>query len=665
MHGRLIAALRGVVVVTALALPAPAVAAADTINVTTQQDTRVCDATSCSVRGALEIAGDGDTIRIPAGTYQLTLGQLSVTTSVTIAGAGADRTTIAGDREQGVRTLQVGGDVSEQPTVAIEHLTLTRGGSSCGPGGNVLNDGTLRLRHVAITDGVAASGGGVANFGTVAIDHSLISGNVAVGCEVAGSGGGVLSYGAGDDALVVGDSTVTANAADVGGGIAVYDVSQSAPPPLGTRLERVTLARNSVFSDASGGLYVDARARAQVSGSIVASNQAQEVDAGERRAAAAIVIANCGATRPSDAGGNLSDTGDCSFATAPADPLLSAELVGGLGETLLLTIAGTSPAIDLAGACTGSDQRDLARPQGAACDAGAYERAAPAIVTGPAGTTGAATATFAFSSPDPDATFECRLDGPAGGGSFAPCASPKGYAALAPGDYVFIVRAAGTSAQSSRAFSVAAPQPVPLPAPPPATPAQVAPTPTPTPTPTYRRNVVVKPTQGTVKVRVPGTRRYVDLDTLDSLPLGSSIDVRKGRVRLYAARDATGRTQAASFFGGVFRVVQRGRVIELQLRGPKPRCASGSATATAANHKPKKKKAKRRTRRLWGSGKGAFRTTGKYSAATVRGTKWLVEDSCRSTTTRVVRGKVAVRDFKRKRTIILRAGDRYVARRVS
>jgi hypothetical protein len=47
----------------------------------------------------------------------------------------------------------------------------------------------------------------------------------------------------------------------------------------------------------------------------------------------------------------------------------------------------------------------------------------------------------------------------------------------------------------------------------------------------------------------------------------------------------------------------------------------------------------------------------------VRGTKWLVEDSCRSTTTRVFRGVVVVRDFRRHRTILLRAGGRYVARR--
>ncbi len=114
-------------------------------------------------------------------SYHLTDGQLTVATDVTIMGAGADRTTISGDRE--LRLVQVGGDLSTQPTVEIAHLTLTRGGSSCGLGGNVLNYGNLRLHHVAITDGVAASGGGVANLGRLTLDHSLISGNAAIGCD--------------------------------------------------------------------------------------------------------------------------------------------------------------------------------------------------------------------------------------------------------------------------------------------------------------------------------------------------------------------------------------------------------------------------------------------------------------------------------------------------
>jgi ferric-dicitrate binding protein FerR (iron transport regulator) len=48
-------------------------------------------------------------------------------------------------------------------------------------------------------------------------------------------------------------------------------------------------------------------------------------------------------------------------------------------------------------------------------------------------------------------------------------------------------------------------------------------------------------------------------------------------------------------------------------------------------------------------------------AATVVGTKGLVEDRCTSTLTRVVRGRVSVRDFGKK-TVIVRAGKKYVAR---
>jgi ferric-dicitrate binding protein FerR (iron transport regulator) len=71
---------------------------------------------------------------------------------------------------------------------------------------------------------------------------------------------------------------------------------------------------------------------------------------------------------------------------------------------------------------------------------------------------------------------------------------------------------------------------------------------------------------------------------------------------------------------------------------------------------------KKRKRRLWGDGKGRFRTKGKRSAATVVGTWWLVEDRCDSTLTRVKRGKVRVRDFAKKKTVIVKAGKKYVAK---
>ena len=50
-------------------------------------------------------------------------------------------------------------------------------------------------------------------------------------------------------------------------------------------------------------------------------------------------------------------------------------------------------------------------------------------------------------------------------------------------------------------------------------------------------------------------------------------------------------------------------------------------------------------------GKGRFRTSGSYGSATVRGTKWLVQDSCAGTLVRVARGVVEARDFGRRRTV--------------
>ena len=83
-------------------------------------------------------------------------------------------------------------------------------------------------------------------------------------------------------------------------------------------------------------------------------------------------------------------------------------------------------------------------------------------------------------------------------------------------------------------------------------------------------------------------------------------------------------------------------------------CSSKKASAAARK--------KRRGRRLWGSGKGRFRTKGKRSSALVRGTIWLVEDRCNKTTlTRVRKGVVQVRDFARKRNVTLRAGRSYTA----
>jgi hypothetical protein len=110
--------------------------------------------------------------------------------------------------------------------------------------------------------------------------------------------------------------------------------------------------------------------------------------------------------------------------------------------------------------------------------------------------------------------------------------------------------------------------------------------------------------------------------------------------------------QTARFYDGIFKLTASGSTIDLTLTEALAPCGT---KAGAAAKKPK-------TRKLWGDGSGSFRTRGQYSAATVRGTKWLTQDSCAGTLTRVTKGVVAVRDNVRKRTIVLRAGKRYLAK---
>jgi hypothetical protein len=187
-------------------------------------------------------------------------------------------------------------------------------------------------------------------------------------------------------------------------------------------------------------------------------------------------------------------------------------------------------------------------------------------------------------------------------------------------------------------------------------PAPAPPPPGPTlPPPVAGKTVNVEPVSGTVRIKRPGSKRYVTLTAEAQIPVGSSIDTRRGRIAITAAQGG-GRTASADFFAGLFKLTQtKGSkpltTLTLTERLSCPRKASAAAAAK------KKKK-----RRLWGDGSGRFRTKGKHSAATVVGTKWLVEDRCRSTLTRVVRGTVRVRDFVKRKTVIVRAGKRYTAR---
>lgn len=116
-----------------------------------------------------------------------------------------------------------------------------------------------------------------------------------------------------------------------------------------------------------------------------------------------------------------------------------------------------------------------------------------------------------------------------------------------------------------------------------------------------------------------------------------------------------GRTQTGTFSGGRFEVRQDARAkgtVDVFLRGP-VRCSSRTLASTA-----------KRRRGLWGRDHGGrFRTHGADSVATVRGTRWYTEDRCDGTLTRVTEGSVVVCERHRKRTKVVTAGRRYLARR--
>jgi CSLREA domain-containing protein len=179
----------------------------------------------------------------------------------------------------------------------------------------------------------------------------------------------------------------------------------------------------------------------------------------------------------------------------------------------------------------------------------------------------------------------------------------------------------------------------------------------PLPAPVAGKSVNALPKSGTVKIKLPGTNTFVTLSEGEQIPVGTTVDTRKGRVTLVAAANKSGGTATSDFYDGLFKVTQtKGKKpITVLALIEKLTCGASGKKATVAKKKVRK-------RRLWGDGKGHFRTEGKHSAATVVGTKWLVQDTCSTTLTKVVRGKVSVRDFVKRKTVIVRKGHKYVAR---
>ncbi len=359
-----------------------------------------------SLRDAITLANANpgpDTINVPAGTYTLTIagasedlnatGDLDVTGPTTFIGAGSGSTIIDANGIDRVMDL-LGGPVT------LQSLTVTNGSAVASSGGNVLEHQyvDLTVADSVVSNGSAAYGGGIAaDRGVTTILRSEIVNNTAPDANAVGSAiakGGVAN---GQliitDSLIAGNSTVTGTAAvylvsnatfsnstftgNTGLQYTVLFDSYGGAATMTATLSHVTIANNSTTGSATGSglalnLIAPATMALTVEGSLIQDNL--------RNGA----VSNCRviATGAIGSGGhNLSDDATCTSFTQPGDlnnnqSTTLGALANNGGPTRTLALVAGSSALDAAGACGGvtlTDQRGVSRPQGSACDTGAFE----------------------------------------------------------------------------------------------------------------------------------------------------------------------------------------------------------------------------------------------------------------------------------------------------
>ncbi|HTX07587.1 MAG TPA: hypothetical protein VME22_03190 [Solirubrobacteraceae bacterium] len=206
------------------------------------------------------------------------------------------------------------------------------------------------------------------------------------------------------------------------------------------------------------------------------------------------------------------------------------------------------------------------------------------------------------------------------------------------------------------------------------------------PAPVLGKQVNVTPVSGLVLIKPPpGTSLggagdsaalskgtgFVPLTEARQIPTGSEIDALNGSLKMVSNTGQVGKTQTATLAGGVFKVTQARKgltkgmtdfnLIESAFQG-----APSYATCTAKHKATDATVASLSSKTLQllkVSGHGKFKTTGRYASATVRGTIYTVADRCDGTLTHVIRDTVVVDDFIRHKTILLHAGQSYLAKK--
>jgi len=264
-------------------------------------------------------------------------------------------------------------------------------GGAGSSGGGIANEGSLRIvRSVIAWNRAAALGGGILNFGKLDIRESLIVGNYAywgtggldnggeallvnstlIGNSSNYSDGGISNGGQ----LVVINSTVTANSANVYSPGVVGGISSYAPAVVKNSviagnyiLLNCPTSDSSCASDCGGSFESHGH---NIIGAL--GDECQGFVDGNNGDMVGVAVEDILETFPQQA--------------SPSGTFPSVVLADNGGLTPTAAILPNSPARDAipASACTDeednpitTDQRGVPRPQGAACDIGAFEFSAP------------------------------------------------------------------------------------------------------------------------------------------------------------------------------------------------------------------------------------------------------------------------------------------------
>ena len=183
---------------------------------------------------------------------------------------------------------------------------------------------------------------------------------------------------------------------------------------------------------------------------------------------------------------------------------------------------------------------------------------------------------------------------------------------------------------------------------------------------------------GLVLIEING--KFVPITELSKIPNGAIINALHGTLTLNTAggtqhaalaakkgkskKPKKPQTQTGKFGGAVFKVTQAhsGQATLALVEGAKFKGAPTYASCTTKKGKAVAAGVSSKTLQLLhASAHGKFRTKGRYSAATIRGTIWTIADRCDGTLVHAIKDTVSVDDLVLHKTITLHPGNSYLA----